>query len=202
MAFSRPEYWSGLPYSPPGDLSKPEIEPAPLASPALAGRFFTTSSTCYSVAQLCSTLQPHGLQLAQTHAHWVGDAIQPLSFSVTLCSPPSSSVTPFSCPQSCPASGAFPMSQLFASGGQSIGASASVLPINIYGWFPLGLTGLISLLSKGSSRVLSNTTVWKHQFFGAQFSLWSSSHICTWLLEKKHIFGYMDLCQQSDVSTF
>ena len=83
----------------------------------------------------------------------------------------SSSVVPFSsCPQSFPASGSFPMSQLFASGGQSIGASASapVLPMNIQGWFPLGLTGLISLLSEGLSRIFSNTRVWKHQFFGAQ----------------------------------
>ena len=82
-----------------------------------------------------------------------------ISFFVTLFS---------SCPQSFPASGSFPMSQLFASGGQSIGASASVLPMNIQGWFPLGLTSLISFLSKGLSRVFSNTTVWKHQFFGTQ----------------------------------
>ena len=83
------------------------------------------------------------------------------------------SVTPFSsCLQSFPASGSFPVSQLFASGGQSIGVSvsASVLPINIWDWFPLGLTALISLLSKGLSRVFSNTTVQKHQFFGAQLS--------------------------------
>ena len=81
-----------------------------------------------------------------------------------------------SCPQSWPASGSFPRSQLFASGGQSIGvwASASVLPMNIQDWFPLGLTGLI-LQSKGLSRVFSNTTVQKHQFFGAQASLWSNS---------------------------
>ena len=77
----------------------------------------------------------------------------------------------------------FLLSWLFPSGGQSIGASASDLPMNIQGWFPLGLTGLI-LLSKGLSRVFSSTTVQKHQFFGAQPSLWSSSHICTWLLEK------------------
>ena len=77
-------------------------------------------------------------------------------------------------------------SQLFASGGQSTraSASASVLPMNIQDWFALGLTGLISLLSKGLSRVFSNTTVQKHQFFGAQPSLWSNSHIHTWLLEK------------------
>ena len=92
-----------------------------------------------------------------------------------------------SCPQSFPASGSFPMSWLFATGGQSIRASASalVLPMNIQGWFPLELTGLISLLSKGLSRVFSITTVWKHQFFGIQFSLWPNySHICSWLLEK------------------
>ena len=86
----------------------------------------------------------------------------------------SSSVIPFSsCPLSFPASGSFPMSQFFASDGQSIGASASasVFPMNIQDWFSLGLTGLMSLQSKGLSRVFSNTTVQKHQFFGAQFSL-------------------------------
>ena len=94
----------------------------------------------------------------------------------------SSSVVPFSsCPQSFPASGSSLMSQFFASRGQSIGASASVsaLPMNIHGWFPLGWTGGISLLSKGLSGVFSSTTVWKHQFLGAQPSLWSSSHICS-----------------------
>ena len=96
----------------------------------------------------------------------------------------SSSVVPFSSPlQSFPASGSFPMSQFFASGGQSIGAS--VLPMNIQDWFPLGWTSWISLLSKGPSRVFSNTTVQKHQFFGAQLSLYSNSHIHTWLLKKK-----------------
>ena len=96
----------------------------------------------------------------------------------------SSSVAPLSsCPQSFPASGSFPVSQFFASSGQSIGASASVLPMNVQDWFPLGLTGLISLLSKRFPRVFSST-VQKHQFFGAQPSLWSNSHIHTWLLEK------------------
>ena len=97
-----------------------------------------------------------------------------------------------SCPQSFPASGSFPVSQLFPSGGQSIGASASasVSSMNIQGWFPLGLTDLISLKSKGLSRVFSRATVWKHQFLGkhqfigTQPSLWFNSHICTWLLEK------------------
>ena len=99
----------------------------------------------------------------------------------------SSSAASFSfCLQSFPASGSFPMNWLFTSGGQRIGASASasVLPTNIQDWFPLGWTGLISLLSKGLSRVFSNTTVQKHQFFGAQLSLLSNSHIHTWLLEK------------------
>ena len=90
---------------------------------------------------------------------------------------PSNLCVPFSCLQSFPASGYFPVSQFFTSGGQSIAvlASASVLPVSIQDWFPLGLTGLI-LQSKGHSRVLSNTTVQKHQFFSAQFSLWSNSH--------------------------
>ena len=98
----------------------------------------------------------------------------------------SSSVIPFSRLQSFPLPGSFPTSQFFASGGQSIGVSAStsVLPMNIQDWFPLGWNGWISLLSKGLSRVFSNTTVQKHQFFGAQPSLWSNSHIYSWLLEK------------------
>ena len=99
----------------------------------------------------------------------------------------SSSVLPFSsCPQSLPASGSFPMSQLFTWGGQSIGVSASVsvLPMNTQDWSPLGWTSWISLQSKGFSRVFSNTTVQKHQFFGAQLSSQSNSHIHTWPLEK------------------
>ena len=91
-----------------------------------------------------------------------------------------SSVIPFSsCPQSFPASGSFQMSQLFASGGQSIGVSAStsVLPMNTQDWSPLGWTGWISLQSKGLSRVFSNTTVQKHQFFSTQLTLYSNSHI-------------------------
>jgi len=99
----------------------------------------------------------------------------------------SSSVVPFtSCLQSLPGSGSFPVSQVFASGGQSIGsaASTSVLPMNIQGWSPLGLTGWISLQPNGLFRVFSSTTVWKHQFFGAQLSSQSNSNIHTWLLEK------------------
>ena len=141
----------------------------------------------FSHSVVSNSLWLHGLQharlpcpspspeFAQTHFHWISDAIV------------SSSVVPFSsCPQCFLESGSFPMSWLFTSGGQSIGASAlaSVLQVNIQGWFPLGLTGLISLLSKGLSRVFCSTTVWKHQFFGTQPSLWSDSHIRTWLLEK------------------
>ena len=102
----------------------------------------------------------------------------------------SSSGVPFSsCLQSFPASGSFQMRQFFTSGGQSIGVSAStsVLPMNFQGWFPLGLTDLISLKSKGLSRVFSNTIVQKHQFFSAQPSLWSKSHIHIWLLEKPQL---------------
>ena len=94
----------------------------------------------------------------------------------------SSSVVPFSsCLQSFAASGSFPMSWLFTSGGQSIRASASVLPMNIQRWFPVGWTGLISLQSKGLSRVFSSTTVRRHQFFSAQPFLLSNPHIHTWL---------------------
>ena len=105
-----------------------------------------------------------------------------MSIELVMLSKHLSSVVPFSsCPQSFPASGSFPRSQLFGSGGQSIEASvsASVLPMNIQDRFPLGLTGLISLLSKGLSRVLTNTTVQKHQFFGTQLSLLSHPYMTT-----------------------
>ena len=129
-----------------------------------------------SVAQSCPTLRPYGLQHAWlpclSPAPGVYSDSHPLS---QWCHPTiSSSVIPFSsCLQSFPASGSFQMSQLFASGGQSIGVSASgsVLPVNIQDWFPLRWTGLISLQSKGLSGVFSNTTVQKHQFFGSQLSL-------------------------------
>ena len=142
---------------------------------------------CCSVAQSCPTLHFHGLQ----HARPPCPSLCPRVFSNSCplsqwCHPTiSSSVTSFSSyPQSFPASGSFPMSQLFTSGGQSIGASASVLPMNIRSWFPLGWTGLISLLSKGLSSIFSSTTICKHQFFGAQPSLLSNSYISTWLLRR------------------
>ena len=147
----------------------------------------------FSVTQLCSALcnptdcstpgfpvHHQLLEPAQTDVHWVSDAIQP-----------SRPLIPFSsCPQSFSASGSFLMSRLIISGSQSIEALASalVLPMNIQDWLPLGLTGLISLQSKGLSRVFSNTTVQKHRFFGAQPSLWSNSHIHTWLLEKPYLW--------------
>ena len=144
------------------------------------------SSVTHSCPTLCDPMDcstpgfpaHHQLpELTQTHVHvsrWCHPTI-------------SSSVIPFSsCLQSFPASGSFPMSQFFTSGGQSIGVSASalVLPMNIQNWFPLGLTDWNSFQSKGLSRAFSNTTVRKHQLFGAQFSLWSNSHIHTWPLEK------------------
>ena len=116
-------------------------------------------------------------RVCRVHVHWISEAIHP---SI------SSSAALFSFFQSFSASGSFPMSRLFLSGGQSTGAStsASVLPMSIQGWFPLILTGLISLQSKELSRTLFSTTVWKHQFFRTEPSLWSNFHICTWLLEK------------------
>jgi len=138
---------------------------------------------------MSDSLQPRGLQHTRLPCPRLCPAIcsdsRPLS---QWCYPTiSSSVALFSsCPQSFPASGSFQMSQLFTEGGQSVGASASasVLPMNIQVWFPIWLTGLISLLSKGLSKVFSNTTIQKHHVFSAQPSLWSNSHIYTWLLEK------------------
>ena len=110
----------------------------------------------------CFSVLHYLQEFAQTHVHWVNDTIQK-SHPLLLLSPPAFI-------QSFPASGSFPMSQLFVSGDQNTrgSASASVLPMNIQGWFHLGLTDLISLQSKGPSRVFSSTTVWKHQFFGVQ----------------------------------
>ena len=120
------------------------------------------------------------LEFVQTHVYWASDAIQP---SYPLLP------TFFSCPQSFLASGSFPMSQLFTSSGQSIGASdsASILPKNIHGWFPLRLTDLISLQSKGLSSVFSSTTIRKHQFLCSQSSFWFNSYICIhgWIVGEK-----------------
>ena len=151
-------------------------------------------------------LWPHGLQhsrlpcptpVPRTHSN--------SCLSSRWCHPTiSSSVIPFSsCLQSFPASRSFLESSLFASGGQSIGvsASASVLPMNIQGWFPLGLTALISLQSKGLSRVSSRTTVQKHQFFSAHV-LYGSTLTSIHNYWANHSFNSTDLCQQNDISVF
>ena len=150
---------------------------------------FILYSVQFSHSFMSDSLRPHGLQ----HARFPCPSPTPRVYSNSCplsqwCHPTIlSSVIPFSCLQSFPASGSSQMNQFFASGGQSIGASASasvLLGNSQDNWFPIGLTGLISLLSKGLSRVFSSTTVQKHQFFGAQPSLWSISHIHIWLLGK------------------
>ena len=146
---------------------------------------FIKTSVQFSPSVVSDSLWPHELQ----HARPPYPSQTPRVYSTSCpsswwCHPTtSSSVVPFSCPQSFPASGSFPMSQLFTADGR-IGVSESVLPMNIQDWLPSEWTDQISLLSKGLSRVFSNTTVHKHQFFGAQLSLYPNSHIHTWLLEK------------------
>ena len=204
MGFFRKEYWSRLSFPPPGDLPHPVIKLTTSVSPELAGRFFThwatsealsaTSVQFSSVTQSCLTLcDPVDCSMLCNPACRIlcppspGACLNSCALS-WWCRPTIlSSVVPFSsCLQSFPALGPFLMSQIFASGGQSIGvsASASVLPINVQDWFPLGLTDLISLQSKGLSREFSNTIVQKHQFFSAQASSQSNSHIHTWPQEK------------------
>ena len=130
------------------------------------------SSVQFSSSVVSDSLQSHELQHARPPCPSPAPGVHPNPCPLSQWCHPAilSSVIPFSCPQSFPASGSFPMSQLFTSGGQSIGvsASASVLPMNIQDWFPLEWTGLISLQSKGLWRVFSNTTAQKCQFFGTQ----------------------------------
>ena len=154
-----------------------------------ASTHFCFSSVQFSRLVVSDSLPPHESQHARPPCPSPTLGVHSDShLSSQWCHPAiSSSVVPFSsCPQSLPASGSFPMSQPFAWGGQSIGvsASASVLPINTQDWSPLEWTGWISLQSKGLSRVFFNTTVQKHQFFVAQLSSQSNSHIHTWPLEK------------------
>ena len=167
MGFSRQEYWSGMP------LPSPTIK--------RSDQIRSVSQSCLTLCDPMNRSTPglpvhHQLQeFTQTHVHRVSDPAI------------SSFVIPFSsCPQSLPASESFPMSQLFAWGGQSTGVSAlaSFLPMNTQGWSPSEWTGWISLQSKGLSRVFSNTTVQKHQLFSAQPSSQSNSHIHTWPQEK------------------
>ena len=153
----------------------------------------TTSSVQFSCSVISNSLWSYGLHHGRPLC-W-----SPASGAYSNSCPSSqwchltisSSVVPFSsCLQSFPLSGSFQMKQFFSSGGQSIvvSASASVLPMNIQDWFPLGWTGWTYSQSKGLSRVSSNTTVQKHQFFSTQLSLYSNSHIHTWLLEKPELW--------------
>ena len=146
------------------------------------------SSVQFSRSVVSNSLQPHESQHARPPCPWQTPGVYSNSSHSQRCHPTiSSSVVPFSsCPQSLLASGSFPMSQLFASGGQSIGvsASASVLPMNTQALSPLGWTGWISLQSKGLSRVFSNTIVQKYPFFSTQLSSQSNSNRHTWPLEK------------------
>ena len=146
-------------------------------------------SVQFSCSVVSNSLQPQGLQ----HSRSLCPSPTPGVYSNSCplsgwCHPtiPSSVNSFSSCLQSFPASGSFQISQFFVSGGQSFGVSASTsdLPMNTQDWSPLGWTGWISLQSKGLSRVFSNTTLQKHQFFGTQLSLLSNCHIHTWPLEK------------------
>ena len=146
-------------------------------------------SVQFSCSVVSNSLQPHESQHTRLPCPSSSPGVHPDSCpSSQWCHPGiSSSIIPFSsCPQSLPASESFPMSQLFAWGSQSTGVSdlASFLPKNTQDWTPLEWTGWISLQSKGLSRVFSNTTVQKHQFFGTQLSSQSNSHIHIWPLEK------------------
>ena len=160
----------------------------PLQCPKLTYFEKWISSVQFSHSVVSDSLRPHESQ----HARPPCPSLTPRVYSSSCplsrwCHPAiSSSFIPFSWPQSLPLSWSFPISQLFAWGGQSTGvsASASVLPMNTQDWSPLEWTGWISLQSKGLSRVFFNTTVQKHQFFGAQPSSQSNSHIHTWPLEK------------------
>ena len=153
----------------------------------LLGRLKWLLLLLFSPPVMSDSWWPHGLQHARlpcpSPSPRVCSNSCPLSW---WCHPIiSSSVAPFfSCPPSFPASGSFPMSWIFSSGGQRIRVSASFLPVNIQGWFPLELTGLISLQSKGFSRVFPSTAIGRHQFFSAQPSFYSISHIHTWQLEE------------------
>ena len=187
----------------PGDVCGQLLRPRP----CLQGKspWAVHFLPCCSVAKSCSTFVTS--QTAACQAFMSSTISWSLlrfmsieSVMLTISSP----AAPFSFgSQSFPASGSFPVSQLFASGGQSTGASASgsVLPINIYDWFPLGLTDLISFQFKGLSRVFSSTTLQKHQFFCAQPSLYPT---LTFVHDywKNHSFDYTYLCRESDVAAF
>ena len=195
MGYPSKEYWSRWPFLSPGDLSDLGIEPG---SPTLQADTLPLSnlgspiyiySVQFSLSVVSDSLRPHELQHARSLCPSPTPGVHSNSCPLSQwCHPAiSSSGVPFSsCPQSLPASDSFPMSQLFTWGGQNTGVSAlaSFLPKKSQGWSPSEWTGWISLEPKGLSRVFSNTTVQKHQFFSAQLSSQSNSHIHTWLLEK------------------
>ena len=178
--------WSAILKKEKPTLITSEVDPA--GQLWLGYNLATFSSVKFSLSVVSDSLWAHELQLARPPCPSPTPRVYSNSCPLSWwCHPAiSSSVVPFSsCPQSFPASGSFPMSQLFTWGGQSIGVSAStVLPMNTQDWSLLGWTGWISLQFKGLSRVFSNTIVQKHQFFGAQLSSQSNSHIHTWPLEK------------------
>ena len=172
-----------------GAVGSAQTQSLPCSSLYLFPKSTIWCSVQFSCSVVSNSLRPHEPQHARPPCPSPTPGVYPNScpFNRWCHLTISSSVIPFSsCLQFFPTLGSFQMSQIFSSGGQNIGASAStsVLPMNIQGWFPLGWTGLISLQSKGLSRVFSNTTVREYQFFGAQPSLWSNSHIHTWLLQK------------------
>ena len=154
----------------------------------------------FSLSVMSDPLQPHGLQHARPFCPSPSPKVWPSSCSLhPWCHPAiSSSETLFFCPPSFPASGTFPVSKLFISHDQNtrVSASESVLPTSIQGWFPLRLTGLISLLSKGLSGVFSSTTVQRHPFFSALPSLQSSSHNRTWPLGRPQPWLYGPLSSE------
>ena len=179
---------NSLDHSPPGSSVHRSLQAGILECVPMPYLKILYIFCCCSVAQWCPTVYNpmdcstpgfpvHHLPDAQTHVHWISGAIQP-SRPLSSPSPPALNLSQHQ--------SNFPMSWLFASGGQNTvaSASASVLSMTIQGWFPLRLVGLISLLSKGLSRVFSSTTIRKHQFFGTLSSLLSSSHIHTWQLER------------------
>ena len=154
-----------------------------------SGSFFSLGSVQFNCSVMSNSLRPHGLQHTRPPCLSPTPRVYPNSCPLSQwchLTILSSAIPFYSHLQSFPASGSFQTSQFFSSGGQSIGVSVStsVFPMNIQNWFPLGGTGWISLQFKGLSRVFSNTTVQKHQFFGTQLSSQSNSHIHTWPLEK------------------
>ena len=168
----------------------------------MASKHWLSIASIQFSSTVVSTLHLHGLQHARPPCPSPTPRVYSNSCPLSWWCHPimSSSVIPFSCRLQCfPASGSFPVSQFFTSGGQSIrvSTSASVLPMNVQDWFSLGWTGLISFLSKGLSRIFSNTTVQKHQFFGAQLSLpsihdyWKNQNLTKWT--------FVDICRHLSV---